>query len=340
MYTGIFPFKRDGTYWAAIDSPAHKRVLAFGSFDNLKRFLKKGEFQNGTLINFRPYTLIQLKYDDALFAGKKQSLFGFAEKGQQPTSLPDYPSGLLDNFRDGQPLSEEEFRQCRFYMGFDKAQAIANGLEARLQRKFSDEEMRTIIATLGSIPVKNELKNGNGHEKHNGAYGILPNMADMYARLATLPNRAINDLVNAYLMGLAENGAMPNNGKPYKGTIDYISRPFIRFIVDDLSNNGATQMPKNGIMHENTLTQHSTTSNSYHSLLAILGAIAVYSAIFRRNMEKGPDNESDILDEFDSPQPDEIKVPVKHANGLDAIARMAEKLTGRIGIDLSQKPFG
>ena len=369
MYTGIFPFKRDGTYWAAINSPVHiQRVLAFGNFDNLKHFLKSGVFENGTTVDLRPYNLIGLDHGDAIFAGKKHSLFGFVEKGQQQTSLPDYPSGLLDNFRGGEPLSEEELRQCSFYMGFDKAQAVANGLEARLQHKFSDKEKQTIIAALGSIPIKNGLKNGNGHEKHNGVYLALPNIAlndlvNIYLRsLAGLSNGVPSDLINVYLSNLAENGPKPNgspysmtslveedtnpdNKSPHEKARDYLlaSERFNRIVIGALLINGATQMPKRGIMYENTLTQHSTTSNSYHSLPIALAAPLVYSAILRvLNLSRGDgfDEEDAGLDELDLPQPDKINVPVKHANGLDAIARMAKKFTGHIGTGFSPRPFG
>ena len=355
MYTSIFPFKKVMTdpdskehdYWAVIDSPAYKRVLAFGSFDNLKRFLKSGVFENGTTVDLRPYTLERF----------------------QSTNFADYPPELLKYPTGRKQLSDKEFAECLFYMGHKKAQAVANGLEARLQHKFSDKEKQTIIAALGSIPIKNGLKNGNGHEKHNGAYLALPNIAlndlvDIYLRsLAGLSNGVPSDLINTYLSNLAENGLKPNNGSPYSMTSlveedtnpdnrsphekarDYLlaSERFNRIVIGALLINGATQMPKRGIMYENTLTQHSTTSNSYHSLPIALAAPLVYSAILRvLNLSRGDgfDEEDAGLDELDLPQPDKINVPVKHANGLDAIARMAKKFTGHIGTGFSPRPFG
>ena len=116
MYTGIFPFKRDGEYWAAIDSLGNniQRVLAFGSLQKLQDFLKRGTFQNGVLIDLRPYNLIQLDPNDAAFLRNEKPLLGSlrdrvslgsTKKAYQPTILQDYPSELLDNIRGGEPLS-------------------------------------------------------------------------------------------------------------------------------------------------------------------------------------------------------------------------------------------
>lgn len=289
MYTSIFPFKKVTTdsdsrkheiYWAAIDSPDIQRVLAFGDIDRLKLFLEKGAVENGTTVDIRPYTLVRLDY--GAFASEKKPLFGFAKKSSQITSLLDYPSWLLDSIRGGEPLKTEDFAKCSFYMGFDKAQVVAEGLEARLHQRFSQEERNHLIDMIGSIPIKNGLKNETSPEKQNGAYITLPNiqlhdLVNLYARsLSGLPNGVPKDLINTYLFSLAENDAKPNNESPYIMTSlveedtkpdkrsshekarDYFlaSERFNRMVMDALLRNGKSPNANNSRIHESGLSEH------------------------------------------------------------------------------------